>query len=165
MIETLNRKYRRAIEKSVKRQQKKPEKPPKYKAQAWWKIDDHSSFLLQALPHEVLENFRLGKVQEGDFDTLAMRVNWCKVACRKFAPEHLDMAEAAILAMLSVKDRHNRIGQWGMSGQELKAVGDALNAMDDLQTQVRRVDLNSTMRDVFRLAAIGHLQAWHEGTK
>lgn len=157
----MNREDRRLAEKLAKRP---PPRVPKYKPQAWWSVDAHSTFLLQAIPHEVLENFRTGKVQDGDFDTLAMRVNWCKVVCLKFAPQYLATADAGIVSMLSVKERHERLGKWGMTGPEMLAVGDSLNTLDDLQTQVRRVDLASTMREVFRLGAIEGLRAWQINT-
>lgn len=146
----MNRKQRRAAEKLLKRQSKEASKPP---PAAWWSIDSKDQLTLQLIPHSCLDNFRKGCVQEGDFDTLAMRVNWCKTVCQRFAHEHLPTAEAGIVAMLAVKDRYQRLGRWGMTGPEMTAVGNALNAIDDMQTQLKRVELIATMRDVFRLAA------------
>lgn len=148
----MNREERRKFKKLLAR---KPQNPNAPIAGAWWSLREEDQTALQLIPHSALDNFRRGAVQDGDFDTLAMRVNWCKVTAldARLGDDVMAVAEAGVQAMLSVQERYDRLGRWGMTGPEMTAVGACLNLMDDMQVSSRRVDVLRTMRKVFAVAA------------
>ena len=101
-------------------------------------IPAHDRFKLQFMPHDALERFRLGQYEEGDFDTLACRLNVGLLLCDIKAPDYKPVGEAACRALMSVRDRHKRLGKWGLSGLELQAIRDGLDVMDQLENQLPR---------------------------
>lgn len=101
-------------------------------------ISNHDRFKLQFVPHDALERLRTGRYEEGDFDTLACRLNIGVLLCGIHAPEHKSASEAATRALISVRDRRDRTGKWGMAGLELQAIREGLDLMDQLENQLPR---------------------------
>lgn len=107
---------------------------------------------LQLVPHISLDLFRSGDATEGDWHTLACRINWGSALASRHHPELLDLAAAGVRALASAFERHGRTGKWGCSGEELRAIGAALVQVDDLQHVHTRRELLDALRLVLRVA-------------
>lgn len=102
---------------------------------------------LQLVPHAELEKFRRGLADEYSYNTLAFRLNWGYVMADDFAePEARAVMESALAAVRSVKERHERLGKWGMAGDEFARVGDGLNLTDEMQKATTRKEQNQAMQ-------------------
>ncbi len=107
---------------------------------------------LQLVPHVALDLFRTGLATEGDWHTLAVRVNWAVVMATRHHPDVVDVATAGVRALAVVMARHERIGRWGCNGEELRALGAALVLMDEMQQSHTRRDLHDALAYTLRVA-------------
>jgi hypothetical protein len=107
---------------------------------------------LQLVPHVALELFRTGTATEGDWHTLACRINWGMVLATRHHPEAVEVATAGVVALRDVFARHARTGRWGCSGEELRAIGAALVLVDDMQMAHTRRELLDALHHTLRVA-------------
>lgn len=115
--------------------------------------DKASEIALQLVPHSELEKLREGTADESTFHTLACRLNWGYVMSGEVFDSvlvRLSM-EQALNALQSIKDRHQRIGKWGASGEELKHMGDGLNFTDEMQKAATRREQLECLRIVYQV--------------
>lgn len=124
---------------------KKPRKPyrPKYVPGTLPVTIRHSSSAdtgLQLVPHTELDKLREGIADQYTVNTLAFRLNWgCVMAGEVFdAPEAREVTERGLAAIRAVKDRHARLGKYGVTGEEFHAMGEALNITDEMQQRATR---------------------------
>jgi hypothetical protein len=104
---------------------------------------------LQLVPHAELEKFRRGLADEYSWNTLAFRLNWGYVMADDFMEaEARAVMEQGLAAIRSVKARHERLGQWGMAGEEFTQVGDALNLTDQMQQRTTRKEQHAAIEKV-----------------
>jgi hypothetical protein len=104
---------------------------------------------LQLVPHAELEKFRRGLADEYAWNTLAFRLNWGYVMADDFMEaEARAVMEQGLAAIRSVKARHERLGQWGMAGEEFTQVGDALNLTDQMQQRTTRKEQHAAIEKV-----------------
>lgn len=103
---------------------------------------------LQLVPHSELDKLRDGTADEYTVNTLAFRLNWGYVMAGEVfdAPEHRAATERDLAAIRAVKERHARTGKYGATGEEFHAMGDALNATNDMQEQATRREQRDAMR-------------------
>jgi hypothetical protein len=107
---------------------------------------------LQLAPHAELMKLREGFGDEGSWHTLVCRLN---VGLTVAWQNNLDnnVMRKGLDAMINVKERHNKSGKWGVSGDDLREVGDALVATDNLQLSLTRKQLNKAIEYVYKEAA------------
>ena len=107
---------------------------------------------LQLAPHAELMKLREGYGDEGSWHTLVCRLN---VGLTVAWQNNLDnnVMRKGLDAMINVKERHNKSGKWGVSGDDLREVGDALVATDNLQLSLTRKQLNKAIEYVYKEAA------------
>ena len=55
--------------------------------------------------------------------------------------------------MLKIQERHQRTGKWGVSGNDLAEIGEALVQTDNLQLSLTRKQFALAIRYVFENAA------------
>jgi hypothetical protein len=79
---------------------------------------------------------------------ISVRLN-VLTAIVKPLPEWHDLSHHAALAMVSARDRAQRLGKWGFTAPEAKAVVDALNACDDAQDTMRRMELEQAYQTAY----------------
>lgn len=110
-------------------------------------------FKLKIVPHQELERFREGTADESAWHTLTMRLDWGLF----MAIDHFedDVAKTAIRegleALLSIKDRNAKLAKWGASGSEFKAIGLALNLIDEMQDNTTRREQHDSLEAMLRL--------------
>jgi hypothetical protein len=107
---------------------------------------------LQLAPHAELMKLREGYGDEGSWHTLVCRLN---VGLTVAWQNNLDnnVMRKGLDAMINVRERHNKSGKWGLSGDDLREVGDALIATDNLQLSLTRKQLNKAIEYVYKEAA------------
>ncbi len=109
--------------------------------------------LLMLVPHAELDKFRDGTADEGTWHTITMRLDWGAF----MSIDHFDNIEAndqirdALDAMLSIKDRHERTGKYGVSGDEFFKIGEALNLTDEMQKQTTRREQEESLKAMLKL--------------
>jgi hypothetical protein len=104
---------------------------------------------LQLAPHAELMKLREGCGDEGSWHTLVCRLN---IGVTVAWQNNLDnnVIQNGLDAMINVRNRHTKSGQWGLSGSDLREVGDALVATDNLQLSLTRKQLNKAIEYVYK---------------
>ena len=105
---------------------------------------------LKMVPHLALAAIRNGSAVEADWHTLVCRLNWGIVLTR--FPEYQGVQpdfDDALNAALALKARADRTGRWVATGDELKAIGEALAICDEMQDGTTRKDLLAALQQVF----------------
>jgi hypothetical protein len=109
---------------------------------------------LQLAPHAELMKLREGYGDEGSWNTIVARLNIGLVAANAAGKE--DQAKEIRIgldAMLKVDERHKKSGKWGLSGSDLKQVGDGLVLTDNLQLSLTRKQFAQAIDYVWQHAA------------
>lgn len=136
---------------------KKPRKPRKYVPKTLpltIRHNEESETALQLAPHAELMKLREGYGDEGSWNTIVARLNIGLVAANDNNKE--DQAKEIRIgldAMLKVQARFDKSGQWGLSGSDLKQVGDALILTDNLQLSLTRKQFAKAIDYVWQHAA------------
>ena len=97
--------------------------------------------------------FREGVGDEIGWNTITARLNVGLVAAYQadFDPEYLLLMDS-LKAIVNVRERFLNTGRWGLSGDDLKSIGDGLVATDNLQLSITRKQLSKAIDYVFKNA-------------
>jgi len=110
---------------------------------------------LKLMPHTALEAVRKGEATEEDISSIVIRLDWGMVLIKNHF--HQDQAGRLITdglkAVISLQNRLSEIGKYIATGGELKAIGDALNAVDDMQDTTTRREQWLALNEVQRICA------------
>lgn len=110
---------------------------------------------LQLVPHVELEKMRDGTATEESWHTLAFRINVGQVLAQQHfahANDVLDAMARGVVPVAEVGRRFKRVGRFGCTGDEFRAIGAALTLTDDMQeATTRRQQLHAT-QTVYALA-------------
>lgn len=134
---------------------KKPRKKSTIKPRSIPIIIRHSEeaeTALQLAPHAELLKFREGIGDEQGWHTLVARLNVGLVAAWQNNQPNENIKKG-LDAMLKVQERHGRTGKWGVSGNDLAEIGEALVQTDNLQLSLTRKQFALAIRYVFDNAA------------
>ena len=136
---------------------KKPRKPRKYIPKTLpltIRHSEESETALQLAPHAELMKLREGYGDEGSWNTIVARLNIGLVAANS-AGKQDDAKEIRIGldAMLKVQTRFDKSGKWGLSGSDLKQIGDGLVLTDNLQLSLTRKQFAKAIDYVWQHAA------------
>lgn len=110
---------------------------------------------LKLMPHTALEALRTGNATEDDISSIIIRLDWGAVLIKN----HFDQEQAGLMmndglkAVISLHNRSKDIGKYVSSDEELKAIGDALNAVDDMQDSTTRREQWLALNEVQRICA------------
>ena len=109
--------------------------------------------LLMLVPHQELERFREGLADESTWHTITMRLDWgCFLSIDHFQNiEVNDKIRDALDAMVAIKERHQRLGKWGTTGDEFFKIGEALNLVDEMQKNTTRREQEDSLKAMLRL--------------
>lgn len=143
---------------------KKPRKKyvPKYEKGALpltIRHDHDSERALMLFPHQAVDAFINGTVQEADWHTIVARLNVGQVlAHRHFNEEARAACREALDAMVKVRDRFLKLEKWGMTGDEYRLVSYMLTLTDEMQEKVTRRQLAAAINRVFAVAGVYKLK-------
>lgn len=109
--------------------------------------------MLQMVPHEELEKLRQGEADEFTVNTLAFRLNWGYVMAGEVFdnPEVRAVMETGLAAIRGVKERVDRLGKYGATGEEFRALGEALNFTDEMQKKATRREQHEALTAVYKI--------------
>jgi hypothetical protein len=136
---------------------KKPRKPMRHRPAAIpimirTGVDEERNFKL--IPHQELDLLRRGEGNEVSFHTLACRVNWGAVMATRhpWSEDPKPAMRDALDALRMLKDRSQARGKWLATGDELRAIGEALTIVDDMQDATTRRHHRDALRVVLQMA-------------
>jgi hypothetical protein len=136
---------------------KKPRKPRKYIPKTLPLTIRHnaeSETALQLAPHSELMKLREGYGDEGSWNTIVARLNIGVVAANADGrPEEAKQIRKGLDAMLKVQARFDKSGKWGLSGNDLRDIGDGLVLTDNLQLSLTRKQFAQAIDYVFQQVA------------
>jgi hypothetical protein len=136
---------------------KKPRKPKKFVPKTLPLTIRHnaeSETALQLAPHSELMKLREGYGDIESWHTIVARLNIGLVAANAAGKE--DQAKdirIGLDAMLKVQARFDKSGKWGLSGSDLREIGDALVLTDNLQLSLTRKQFAKAIDYVWEHAA------------
>lgn len=110
---------------------------------------------LKIMPHTALESLRTGAATEEDIGAIVIRLDWGVILNK----HHFNEAQTgaimtdSIKAVISLQNRFKDLGRYVATGEELKAIGDALNAVDDMQDTTTRREQWLALNEVQRICA------------
>jgi hypothetical protein len=98
-----------------------------------------------------LMKLREGLGDEQSWHTLVCRLNIGIVSAWQ---NEIDSTEInrGLDAMINVRERHKNSGRWGLSGDDLRDIGDALVLTDSIQLSLTRRQLNKAIDYVYKEA-------------
>lgn len=111
---------------------------------------------LKLIPHTELEKFRTGVGTESGWHDLAVRLNFGYVMATtiEFGMDLSTQLKHALDSLVAIQERFTRTNKWGGSGDELTAIGQALNYTDDMQQCTTRREQRDSMRIVMKSAIL-----------
>lgn len=136
---------------------KKPRKPKKFVPKTLPLTIRHnaeSETALQLAPHSELMKLREGYGDIESWHTIVARLNIGLVAANAAGKE--DQAKdirIGLDAMLKVQARFDKSGKWGLSGSDLREIGDGLVLTDNLQLSLTRKQFAQAIDYVWQHAA------------
>jgi hypothetical protein len=118
------------------------------------KLNPDDTRNLKLIPHQCLAELRMGRGSEEVWNTLACRVNWSGVlACNiEFEQDLRPAIREALDALRAIEARFKEINRWIASGDELKAIGEALTIADEIQDVTTRRDHRDAFVTVMAVA-------------
>ena len=136
---------------------KKPRKPKKYVPRTIPLTIRHnaeSETALQLAPHSELMKLREGYGDIESWHTIVARLNIGLVAANAAGKEYQAKdIRIGLDAMLKVQARFDKSGKWGLSGSDLREIGDALVLTDNLQLSLTRKQFAQAIDYVWQHAA------------
>ena len=107
---------------------------------------------LQLAPHTELMKLRHGYGDEGSWHTIVCRINIGVIAAWQNNIDNT-VIKKGLDAMINVRNRHEKSDKWGLSGDDLRDIGEALVQTDNLQLSLTRKQLNKAIEYVYKEAA------------
>lgn len=145
----MNRAQRRAFERAQMRGLKPTKGAGHFKLPINIRFNSQDETQLQLVPQTLLECFRSGTADEGDWHALALRLNWGRLLAEKHFPDVAPDLATAQDALRAVKARHERTGTWGIAQPEFAAMGHGLTVTDAMQRQCTRRELREALQTVY----------------
>jgi hypothetical protein len=109
---------------------------------------------LQLAPHSELMKLREGYGDEFSWNTIVARLNIGVVAANASGKEdEVKQIRTGLDAMLKVQARFDKSGKWGLSGSDLREIGDGLVLTDNLQLSLTRKQFAKAIAYVYQHAA------------
>lgn len=108
-------------------------------------LDSDATRALKMLPHTEFEKMRKGDGTKDAWNCVTARLNMALVMATTHEwGQLLDVpVKEALKAMESVRDRAARTGKYGLTGDEMKAAGEALNYADEMEDCLTRRELRA----------------------
>jgi hypothetical protein len=136
---------------------KKPRKPKKFVPKTLpmtIRHNEEAETALQLAPHSELLKLREGYGDEFSWNTIVARLNIGLVAANDNGKEdQAKQIRTGLDAMLKVQARFKKAGKWGVSGSDLREIGDGLVLTDNLQLSLTRKHFAKAIDYVYQHAA------------
>lgn len=123
-----------------------------------FRFSNNAELDLQLVPHSELSKILDGTATEAAWHTLAFRINVGQVVAALYFADNrplCDAMAAGVVAIAGVGKRFRERGLLGVTGDEFRAIGQALNLTDDMQQACTRRQLLVATLQVERAGASG----------
>lgn len=106
-------------------------------------IDEAGKQAMKLIPHAEFEKMRIGISTEESWHTIAGRLNLGYIMATTHEWDLSVTADMkyALDSIVAVMERFKRSGKFGLSGDEMKCIGEALNMIDDMESFLTRKEL------------------------
>jgi hypothetical protein len=110
---------------------------------------------IQLYPHMELLKLRNGAADAGSWHEITCRINvGITLALQNGLEAALQVVAPGLDAMREIRDRFQRVGKYGATGEEIRIVGDALVATDEMQRSMTRRQLSDAIKHVYKVAVV-----------
>jgi len=106
---------------------------------------------------EALQSMRDGTGNDVHWNTLAAITNVCLLRGERIAPDVMDVAKDGQMAVLSIKDRFDRTGKWGVSHDDLVNLEACIDLHEQLIELSTPAQMLQAFRDVLTRMKAGHV--------
>lgn len=139
---------------SNKKPRKKYVQKPSKQIPIGFGISSDDSRILKIIPHTELEKLRTGTADDYAWNTITCRLNFGYVLANnhEFGIDLKEPLRQALDAMVSIKERYASNQRWICKGDELKAIGAAINYTDEIQYATTRRNHRDALKVVLTLA-------------
>ncbi|AQW28654.1 hypothetical protein ACKZDW_08000 [Ralstonia syzygii subsp. celebesensis] len=104
------------------------------------------------------ESLRTGHGKETDFHTIACSLNIALVlAERGYGAEWVEQVKAAQVGLVRRMERGQRTGRWGLDGEAMTAMSDALSLHDEQIALATQREIREAIAEVHRRVTIGEV--------
>lgn len=106
-------------------------------------IDEAGKQAMKLIPHAEFEKMRMGIATEESWHTIAGRLNlgYIMATTHEWGLILDGKMKVALDSIVAVMERFKRSGKFGLSGEEMKSIGEALNYIDDMESCLTRKEL------------------------
>lgn len=103
--------------------------------------------------HLSLDLFKRGLGTDDDAHQIVSALLVGHELAKLYSPQASQAMQEAIDAISAVKARGDQTGQWGVSGDQFRAISEALVLMDDMQEGASRREVRNALMAVWKAAA------------
>lgn len=129
---------------SKHRKSRRARRPRENRLPVCYRFSGKTETALQLVPHVELSKILDGTATEAAWYTLGFRINVGQLAAALYFSENAelrDAMDAAVTAITDVGKRFRARGRLGVTGDEFRAIGRALNLTDEIQRMCTRREL------------------------
>ena len=108
---------------------------------------------LQLVPHQELAKLISGDGDASSWHTLTARLNIGLVLASANFPDAAQTMAAALNSICDVRERFQRVGKYGVSGDEARMIGAGLVLTDEMQLASTRRQMRDAIEFVYREGA------------
>ena len=108
---------------------------------------------LQLVPHQELAKLIAGDGDATSWHTITARLNTGLVLASAHFPDAAQTMAAALNAICDVRERFQRVGKYGVSGDEARMIGAGLVITDEMQLASTRRQMRDAVEFVYREGA------------
>ncbi|SDO94671.1 hypothetical protein SAMN04488595_103176 [Ralstonia sp. 25mfcol4.1] len=129
---------------SKHRKNRRAHQPRVARLPSCYRFSNKAEVDLQLIPHVELSKILDGTATENAWFTLGFRVNVGQLAAALYFAENRELREAmdaAVEAIAAVGKRYRARGRLGVTGDEYRVIGRALNLTDEIQRMCTRREL------------------------
>lgn len=138
---------------AVNKKPRKRHKPRPEQVPIMFALREEQKIDLRLPPQIVLDAFKRGQGDACGANTLAACVNLGAVLSRSQSREVQEVIEAGMDAVSSILKRGSE-GKWGLTGDELKAISEALNLTEEMQDASTRREVRDAIATFYREATV-----------
>lgn len=105
-----------------------------------FRSNEEDERILKLMPHQELAEIREGRGTEDSYWTVTNRINWASTMASMvpFSFDPAPVLNTGLDALMGLFERFKRVGKFGVTGEELRAIGAALTLADDMHDATTR---------------------------
>lgn len=138
----------------IKRPRNKAHKPCRPSIPMTIRFNSADELILQLVPHQELAKLIAGDGDAVSWNTITARLNLGMTLAAGLFTGASQTMTASLNAICDVRDRFQRVGKYGVSGNEAQMIGAGLVMCDELQKNCTRRELRAAIEYVYLEGAL-----------